>query len=280
MESLAPGAYTARIGDIDMYYEIRGSGPLMVVQNGVWGTSFTIEATVDEAQLPPDVEPGSLPHMLGGRLTERFTVLEMDGRGTGRTTLGRGPANYGRYADDTIRLLDHLGVESAHFYGHSDGGCIELVLLLNHPERVRTATLSGTPYSHEAYTEATRDWFEGWYAEIVAGKPAVDPIGITDLYLRESPEPHRLAEYLAHQRLCWSTEPNFSLRQLTGISRPVLVIDAGRDEHIDSAQFVAMGEAIPGAEIVSFPTLGHDYSTPTLQAEVVAAIAEFVARNG
>jgi pimeloyl-ACP methyl ester carboxylesterase len=120
VESLAPGAYTARIGDIDMYYEVRGSGLLMLVQNGIWGTSFADRATVDYAQCPPEVEPGSVPHLLGGPLAERFTVLEMDGRGTGRTTLGRGPANYGRYADDTIRLLDHLDVESAHLSGTGD----------------------------------------------------------------------------------------------------------------------------------------------------------------
>jgi aminoacrylate hydrolase len=47
-------------------------------------------------------------------------------------------------ADDVLRLMDALGIEAAHFVGHSTGGAIAQVIALERPQRLRSLVLSAT----------------------------------------------------------------------------------------------------------------------------------------
>jgi pimeloyl-ACP methyl ester carboxylesterase len=54
----------------------------------------------------------------------------------------------GDWADDTVALLDHLGIDKAHLVGNSLGGCVVWRLMMDAPERFYTASLvdTGSPY--------------------------------------------------------------------------------------------------------------------------------------
>lgn len=43
--------------------------------------------------------------------------------------------------EDCKALLAHLGVEKAHFIGHSRGGVIAMLMAIDHPEMVQTLVL-------------------------------------------------------------------------------------------------------------------------------------------
>ena len=84
-----------------------------------------------------------------------YRVIRFDNRDIGRSTkidapvpgtapmlLGFGSPAYrlSEMATDTVGLLDHLGIDSAHVVGASMGGMIAQMVAIEHPQRARTLT--------------------------------------------------------------------------------------------------------------------------------------------
>ena len=104
-----------------LYYETRGSGPLMLLIPGANG---------DANGFPP----------LADVLAADFTVVTYDRRGYTRSAL-LGAQDYARRletdADDARQLIQYLSDEPAVVFGTSSGGIIALQLLIDHPQVVR-----------------------------------------------------------------------------------------------------------------------------------------------
>lgn len=112
-------------GDIDMYYELHGSGDPLVLIGGLasdisqwaWLTDFCAQTN---------------------------HVLAFDNRGAGRTDKPDAPYTIPMMADDTDALMDAVGMNSATVVGISMGGRIALDLALEHPDRVARLVLVST----------------------------------------------------------------------------------------------------------------------------------------
>ena len=93
-----------------------------------------------------------------GRQVERFAVdyfvIVPDHRGTGRTTHTLEGHTTAQLAADMASLLAYLGVGPAHIVGASTGGAIAQCMALDHPQAVRTLTLSSTWARFDAFTRA------------------------------------------------------------------------------------------------------------------------------
>jgi pimeloyl-ACP methyl ester carboxylesterase len=72
-------------------------------------------------------------------------VIALDNRGHGHSQKLYDPALYEapQMAEDSRRLLDHLGIVAADVIGYSMGARISAFLAINHPDRVRSATIGG-----------------------------------------------------------------------------------------------------------------------------------------
>ena len=162
----------------------------------------------------------------------------MDCRGQGGSTLGNGQTTDSRAAAATARMMGVLDIEQAHFFGASDGGCIRIGLLLD---------------------------FDGLTDE---PQPRAPMDAIRAKYAAESPQPEKFIEIVKGQRHCWATEPDVSLRRLSAIKRPVLVVSTRADECTPKTAFDALENAIPGARSVFFEDLEH---MPLKDADRIAA---------
>jgi pimeloyl-ACP methyl ester carboxylesterase len=132
---LLAGACSAQAEDfffnsagVRIHYAVEGRGEPVVLIHG-WGVD--IEWCW--------AEPGIIK-----ALADHYQVIAIDNRGHGRSDKPHDPQQYGmNMVSDVVRLLDHLSIKKAHIVGYSMGGLITSVLLAEHPECVRTATIGG-----------------------------------------------------------------------------------------------------------------------------------------
>ncbi|WP_238427089.1 alpha/beta fold hydrolase [Streptomyces adustus] len=102
-----------------LHYEVRGSGPLLLVSQSGEGNANRSDTLVDH-------------------LVDRHTVVTYDRRGLSRSVLddpARG-ATLDEHVDDVHRLLAHLTDEPARMLGCSMGAVIGLRLARRHPGRL------------------------------------------------------------------------------------------------------------------------------------------------
>ncbi|QLE70502.1 alpha/beta hydrolase [Streptomyces rectiverticillatus] len=126
-----PGTTTGTLAvpGATLYYETRGSGPLLLLISGGAGDA--------------GMYAGMFP-----ALAAEYTVVTYDPRALSRSTLD-GPLTDQQvqvWSDDARRLLDHLAPgEEAGVMGCSSGAVVALDLLARHPERLRRVVVHEPP---------------------------------------------------------------------------------------------------------------------------------------
>jgi pimeloyl-ACP methyl ester carboxylesterase len=112
-------SHSITVPGASIYYEVRGSGPVLVVAGSPMAARF----------LGP----------LADALADSFTVITHDPRGISGSPMGdpTRPSTPDERADDVVAILDELGVESADVFGSSGGAVTGLALVTRHPARVR-----------------------------------------------------------------------------------------------------------------------------------------------
>jgi pimeloyl-ACP methyl ester carboxylesterase len=190
---------------------------------------------------------------VGTRWQETLTgagwrVIGLDCRGHGRSAKPHDPSAYARtaMATDVVRLLDHLGIETADYLGYSMGARIGLELVLAHPERLRRAVLGGLGA-----------WGRGDRAELIARRlrgdeTVTDPTAV-QFQAFAAARPTNDLEALACCIL--GPQPPFEPRQLAAVRVPVLIVVGELDPVARGAGEIA--QQIPGARYVTIPGRNH-----------------------
>jgi len=258
------------IGDAEIYYEERGSGPPLLLVPGLGGGG---------AWWRHQVEAFS-PH---------FRVIIHDHRGAGQSTHSLIEYSVDQMASDVIKLMDGLGLEAAHYAGHSTGGAIGQTLAQDHPDRLLSLVLSATWPGPDAYFRRS---FE-------MRKEILETLGI-ESYTRASmlmlmppwwiAENDAAVEEQARTRSATDSPVAvivsrieaimaFDRRARLGeISLPTMVVCARDDRVTPIHQSDELARAIPGAEYVVLERGGH-FSPVILPDQFNRPVLEFLLRQ-
>ncbi len=251
-----------------LHYERTGTGePLLCI------TGFTISSAVYEPVLP-----------LWG---ERFDCITYDNRGSGRSGAPLRATSMPELAADAARLLDALGVESAHVFGISMGGMIAQELALRFPEKVRGLMLAGTtPGGPRAVRPAVKELaavgLDLAQSFRDPGRPWLGPLLFSEAFRREQPERVReLLEFFARHGPTpwganahwWATVYHDTISRLGRVQAPTLVMHGGEDTFSPLANARLLAERIPDAELAVIPGTGHAFilEAPEASFDVMTA---------
>ncbi len=117
---LPPESGYAEVNGTRLYYEMAGAGePIVMVHGFGWDTR---DWDYQFAELAQD-----------------YRVVRYDLRGFGKSDMPTDQPY--AHADDLKALLEYLGIESAHVFGHSFGGELAINFALAYPEAVRSLVL-------------------------------------------------------------------------------------------------------------------------------------------
>lgn len=237
-----------------VYYEIHGEHagvPLLLVM-GMGGSCR-----------------GWLPLQVPDFSRERRTVI-FDHRGVGESEDPGGDVTTAQLADDTVHLLDALGIERVDVLGVFMGGMVAQEMALRHPERVDRLLLTGTFARPDAkrrlLLEHWRDLAEsGASVDVLVRERMLwslhdETLELTDLiesmlefYAREGVPPSKDV----FVRQCEACLGHDAADRLGEIRQTTLVVCGEHDELTPLAQHRKLADAIPNAHLVTISGAAH-----------------------
>jgi pimeloyl-ACP methyl ester carboxylesterase len=239
-----------------MYYEVHGRSDAepLVLLHGFTATG------------PETFEP------FLAQLGKTYRLFVPDMRGHGRTTNPSGVILHSELARDTAAFATALGLDRAHFCGHSSGAMHLLFLALEHPELVHSMTLVSGTYTIDDHVKAqasqirasaSPEWVDSLQARHgeTHGTDYADTI--LDLWLNSVLRPNELP---------------FAPNDLNAIACPTCIMHGDRDVFFPIHVPITMYQAIPNAELCILPNCDHGlpHERPTL---FVTALLGFLSRN-
>lgn len=200
------------------------------------------------------------------------------------------PYTFDDMADDSVGLLNALGIEKAHICGMSMGGAIAQTVAINHPSRVLSLIpiygptgnskipqpkpeilgllMTPPPVERKPFIEQSMNIFRAF---------AGSGYEFEDNWLRDYTERgYDRAFYpqgMARQFLAGLAHGNRS-RRLKAVTAPTLVIHGDEDPIVPVENGMDAAESIPGAELMVIKGMGHDMPYRGAWGQIAEAIAE------
>jgi class 3 adenylate cyclase len=260
-----PETRYAKSGDLNIAYQVTGSGPLDLVY--VPGFVSNLDAMWEN--------PG-WAHWFT-RLAQFSRLIRFDKRGTGLSDRMAGIATLEERMDDVRAVMDAVGSDRAALFGASEGGGMSLLFAATYPERAAGLVLYGSYARHPTLTSETlaqslaiieHGWGTGEYlARFMFPSRANDEALRRFLARaeRQSASPSAVAAILR-------MNAEIDARAiLPTIHTPTLILHRAGDTRVtvDAGRYLAAH--IPGAKYVELPGIDH---IPTGEREIVDRIVD------
>lgn len=232
-----------------IFYEESGAGPAIVL-----GHSFLCSGEMWQGQIP--------------FLTESHRVVNIDYRGHGHSDNITSAFTLYDLVEDTVAILDELGVERAVWGGLSTGGMVALRAALEVPERVRAIVVADASAAAEPLYPRIKYRLLGFVARLVGMRPLVPAIAPI-MFGRATLEHNRALiddwapsavslELTSVLRFLEAVVTRDSLlERLSEIAVPTLIVVGEEDRAQPVTRARQLANGIDGAELAIIPQAGH-----------------------
>jgi pimeloyl-ACP methyl ester carboxylesterase len=258
---------------INIHYEEQGSGdPLLLIMG------FTVSSIGWHWNIPA--------------FAQNFRTIAFDNRGVGRSDKPDVPYSMAMFADDTVGVLDALGIERAHVFGISMGGMIAQEFTLRYPQRVKTLTLGCTSCGGQN-TVLSEDAdvvnmlgniasVDVQQAALIMTKVAVTPwflqkrmnvlLELTQLSAQYPTPKHAMVRQME------AILKHDTYERLPQITAPTLVITGKQDGLVPPENSVTLSQRIPNADLAILANASHLFNIELPEA-TVDTVKEFIQRR-
>ncbi len=250
----------------ELYRERQGSGPPLVLLHATLSASRQLRG-------------------LATSLAGRHTVVSVDRRGSGRSTLD-GPAEpipVSTHVEDLARVIEAERLGSVVIVGHSLGGCIAIELAARRPELVRAVFAWEPPYAPVASPRVQAALAEVGRRTLAARDEAglgaaalafMAEVAGADAVAALSPSARERVEASGQGAVADATLSGMDPDALDSITCPVRIASGGASAPFYVQIADALVARIPDADHVHLPDLDH--RAPVNRPDAIAdAVEEF-----
>jgi pimeloyl-ACP methyl ester carboxylesterase len=185
----------------------------------------------------------SWDYLLVPALEDDFHVFAYDRTAHGFTGDRAGSLHFEFQAKEAIAYLETVVKEPAHLVGSSDGAIIALMVAIARPDLVKSIISIGGNFHHSG-------------VEADMGEPSVSEEDLAEYTLVSPDAPHTLLEKITRMFKIWKHEPDISIKELSEIQCPVLVV-SGDDDVITLAHTQELYEALALGQLAVLPGTSH-----------------------
>ena len=258
---------TYKFDDVEIYYQIQGEGPPLLLIHGLGSSSRDWEFQIED-------------------FVEDYQVITFDVRGHGRSSKPASPYSIPLFAEDTAKLIKELGLAPVHVAGISMGGMIAFQLAIDHPELVKSLVIANSDpdYSIKDFKQRLQVWQRIWIVrllgmrkmgEVLSGRlfPKEEQLELRELFIERWAENDPRAYQSSFKAIVgWSAAD-----QLQQIKAPTLVIASDQDYTPVSVKEACV-KKIPNAKLAVIEDARH--AVPVEKPEAFnALLAEFLTEN-
>ena len=231
-----------QIGGIDICHRIVGTGAPVLLVHG-WGADSSLLQPLADRLSP---------------LGYRCHLLDLPGfGGSAEPTV---PFTVFDYADFCLAYLDHHSLSSVHFFGHSLGGRIGLILGSEHSARIQKMTLSNSAGIRTQLPAHTRLRLK-LYQSIRGGLDSLGAKTLSDSLRSAYSQRYASADFLNASPIMRETLINVVNQDLLDyaarVSVPTILIWGDDDQETPLWMGRKLERAIPDAALIVHETAGH-----------------------
>ena len=244
MASTEPQRGYAPVNGLDLYYEIHGDGPPLILLHGAY-MSIDLMA----------------PLLRG--LAETRRVIAVEQQGHGRTADVDRPITYEGMADDTAALARHLEVGTADVVGYSMGGGIALQVAIRHPELVGKLVVASASYRYDGMPPEAIAMFPSITPELFRGSP------VEAEYQRLAPNPQDFPKLVEKLKTLDTTPFAWPDEEVRAIGAPTLIV-------VGDSDGVTLEHAVRFFRLRGGGVMGDLAGMPDSQLAVLPGTSHFV----